>query len=108
METNSVQQEILLITNTSFSQRETFEKEALEKGENLTHAEQLAAACWNGWLDEMLPGIVDTSKAGESLYMWDILQARSFLNIELCESPQTINTQYSINPYAFLATVCYV
>ena len=107
METNSIQQEILLVLNTSFAQRKRLEKEATKNNKILTPAEQLEAACWNGWLNEMLPEIVDTSKEGKRLYPWEIMQARSFIDIELCRFPQTINIEFSINPYAFLATVCY-
>ena len=107
METNAVQQEILVLKNTSFAQRELFEKDALQNGQNLTHAEQLEAACWNGWLNQMLPEIVDTSATGKDLYLWEIMQARSFLNMVLCEYPQTVDVQFSINPYAVLTTVCY-
>ena len=58
----------------------------------LTPAKQLEDAGWHGWLNEMLPEMVDTSKEGKSLYLWEIRQARSFIDIELCGSPQTINT----------------
>jgi hypothetical protein len=107
METNAVQQEILLLKNTSFSQRLLFENDTQDNGRNLPPTEQLEAACWNGWLDAMLPEIVDTSATGKSLYLWQITQAKSSLCIELCEYPQTINNQYSINPYAIVATMCY-
>ena len=108
METNAVQQEILLIKDTSFAHRQLLIKNAsAERMQNLPPDEQLEAACWNGWLNAMLPEIVGTTNNGKSLYLWQILQARSFLNIELCESPQTIDVQHSINPYAVLATICY-
>lgn len=107
METNAVQQEVLVIKNTSFSQRQLFEKNTLGNRQELSYDEQLEAACWNGWLDAMMPEIIDTTAAGKSLYLWQILQARSFLNIELCEYPQKIDVQYSINPYAVLASACY-
>lgn len=107
METNSVQQEILLIKKTSFSQRQLFDQDILKNKQHLTHAEWLEAACWSGWLDAMLPEIVDTSATGKSLYLWQIVQAKSFLSIELCEYPQALDEQYSINPYVALATMCY-
>ncbi len=105
METNSIQQEILVVLNTSFSQRERLEKEAMKNNKILTPAEQLEEACWNGWLNEMLPEIVDISKEGKSPYLWEIMRARSFIDIELCEFPQTINPEFSINLYAFLIKV---
>ena len=107
MEKNSLQQEIILLTNSSLVRRQLFENDASEKNQNLTDTEQLAAACWNGWLDEMLPEIIDTAETGKSLYLWEIMQGRSFINLELCEFPQLIDTQFSINPHSFLATVCY-
>ena len=107
METNAIQQEILLIKNTSYCRRKLFESENLENKHHLPHDEQLEVACWNGWLNDMLPGIVNTSNAGESLYVWEIMQTKVFLTIELCESPQMLDLQYSINPYAFLVTVSY-
>ena len=69
--------------------------------------EQLEIACWNGWLQDMVPEIVHPSNTGERLYVWEIMQAKTFLSIELCEYPQTIDIQCSINPYAFLITVSY-
>src|SRR3954454_14686044 len=108
MKTNATQQEILLVKNSSFSHRELISKNPLENGQNLPFDEQLEAACWNGWLNAMLPEIVDTSSTGEELYLWQIMQAKSLLNIELCEYPRIIDVQYSINPYAFLSNVCYV
>ncbi len=107
METNSVQQEILLVKNTSFANRQLFDRDTLKSERNLPDSDWLEAACWNGWLDAMLPGIVDTSATGKNLYVWQIMQAKSFLSIELCESPHTIDVQYSINPYAVVATMCY-
>jgi hypothetical protein len=108
METNTVQQEILLIKKSSFCLRQRFEKYALEKKRNLPYEVQLETACWNGWLDTVFPEIIITSGTGERLYIWDITQAKVFLSIELCEHPQMIDIQYSINPYAFLACVCYM
>ena len=107
METNSVQQEILLLKNTSLSKRLLFENDTSENGRNLTHAEQLEIACWNGWLDAMLPEILDTTATGKGLFLWQIMQAKSFLSIELCEYPQVLDVQFSINPYAIIATMSY-
>ena len=108
METNSKQQEILLVKNTSFSRRQLKECNPENEHKNVTPTDILISACWNGMISDSLPGLIDTSEEGQPLFMWDILQARSFLDIELCEQPQTIETEYSINPYAFLATLCYV
>jgi hypothetical protein len=107
MKTNSVQQEILLIKNTSFSRRQLYERDTMENGRSLPQAEWLESACWSGWLDAMLPEMVDISTSGKSLYLWQIMQAKSSLCIELGESPKASDVQYSINPYAVIATACY-
>jgi len=108
METNTVQQEILLIKKSSFCLRQQFKKSALAKERYLFYDEQLETACRNGWLNTVLPEIILKSSIGERLYIWDITQAKVFLSIELCEHPEMIDIQYSINPYAFLASMCYV
>ena len=107
METNAVQQEILLVKKSSLCRRQLVQNDANENRQQLPYDEQLEAACWNGWLDAMLPEIINTSATGESLYMWEIMQAKSFLSIELCEHPKAIGLRSSINPYAFLTAVCY-
>ncbi len=107
MNTNSIQQEILLIANSSFSKRGLVDKDATGNNKNASQAEQLIAACWNGWLSETLPEMMDTTTDGSNLYMWDIMQARFFIDIELCERPQTIDTYFSVNPYVFLTSLCY-
>src|SRR5689334_5505318 len=105
MKTNAIQQEILLVKNSSFSHRELIDKNQLINGQNLPPDEQLEAACWNGWLNATLPEIVNTTDTGEQLYLWQIMHAKSLLNIELCEYPRMIDVQYSINPYTFLSAV---
>ena len=56
MKTNSTQQEIILLTGTTFSAREWCERES-NKENNLSDKEQLEEACWNGLLPEMLPEV---------------------------------------------------
>ena len=107
METNSVQQEILLLKNTSLSQRQLYEQDTLQNARNEPQADWLEAACWNGWLDAMLPEMVDISTTGKKLYLWQIVQAKASLCIELCEYPKALDVQYSINPYAIIAAACY-
>src|SRR4051794_5382522 len=107
METTAVQQEILLVKNSLFCRRLLFEKDAPENGRHIPYDEQLEMACWNGWLDTVLPEIINTSNSGDRLYTWEIMQAKILLNIELCNHPQPIDVQYSINPYAVVATVSY-
>ena len=108
METNAVQQEILLIKKSSFCFRQLFDRDALLNRQCFSYDEQLETACRNGWLNRALPEIIHTSGTAEKLYVREITQEKFFLSIELCEQPQMTDIQYSINPYVFLAAVCYV
>lgn len=101
MKTTTVNQEILLMTTTTFAGREWHEKNV--PGSKASPAvEQLAEACWNGLLDELLPGIIERSFSGKKLLLWQIIQCSSFLEIDLCESPVQVDYKLSINPYLFL------
>ena len=100
MKTNSTQQEILLITGTSFSSRQCYQIDENNQN-NLTEKEQLEEACWNGLLQNMLPEIYE-HPVGKKLYLWQIKEAASFIEIELGELPEEKENHLSIDPYSFL------
>ena len=58
MKNNSTQQEVLLITGSSFASRQYSERETPEGSKNLSANDKLKEACWNGLLKEMLPEIL--------------------------------------------------
>jgi hypothetical protein len=104
METNSTQQEILLITGTSFANRGWSKKDKEgEDADRLNEREQLEEACWNGMLAEMLPEICAQPEADGKLYVWKIREALSFLELDLGGFPAVKDQQYSIDPYCFMA-----
>jgi hypothetical protein len=98
---NSIQQEILLITNSSLSKRSFCEKNSAEDSSRFSNVEQLENACWNGMLEEFLPGLILTVE-GKTLFLWEIQNAKNFLHIDLCDQPNFINRELSIDPYLFL------
>jgi hypothetical protein len=104
MKTQFIQQEILLITGTKFAEREWAEKLAEDKNK-LSATEKLEDACWNGLLGEMLPEIVQKTVEGKNLFLWNIRQCRSFLEIELSESSPVIERENSIDPYLFVSQI---
>lgn len=106
MEKDFKQQEILLMTNTSFSRRQLSEKESYSNREN-TQTEQLEAACWNGLLDEMLPGIIQKSGDGKQLFLWQIKHNKTSLEMELGDYPAAIDHYFSIDPYYMLMKKSY-
>lgn len=104
METRSTQQEILLITGTKFAEREWAEK-LVEDKNKLSATEKLEDACWNGLLGEMLPELVQKTTDGKNLFLWNIRQCRSFLEIELSDASPVIERENSIDPYLFVSQI---
>ena len=102
MDTDILQQEILLLTGTTFSQRQLCENDAKDDRNHLSESEKLEEACWAGLLDELLPEIITNKK----LYIWQIGDTEFSLQIELSEYPST-EKSFSINPYYFLRTIGY-
>jgi hypothetical protein len=100
----TVQQEILLMTNSSLSKANLCEKNSREASKHFSNVERLEQACWDGMLDEFLPGLVERVE-GKTLFLWEIQNGNSFLHIDLCDRPDYINGQSSIDPYIFLRHV---
>lgn len=106
MKADKIQQEIVLVTTTTFSKREWCKIEASDKGHQ-THTEQLEEACWNGLLSEMLPEVMKQTASGKSLFLWHIRQGASFLKAELSELPPQLEESASIDAAFFLPTLVY-
>jgi hypothetical protein len=100
MKTDSTQQEVLLLTGTTFSKREWSEKLS-GKNNNLTEKEQLEEACWNGMLPEILPEIYLHMENNKKLFLWQIKEGDSFIELDLGEVPGEIDDYFSIDPYSF-------
>ena len=100
MNTNIVQQEILLLTGTTFSQRELCENNTEHGPRILSETERLEEACWAGLLDVLLPEIITNKK----LCLWQIGDSEFSLQIELSQYPST-EKEFSVNPYYFLRTI---
>ena len=97
----TIQQEILLFTDTHFSQREMCEKLETDNRSSYSAKDKLQEACWNGLLSDMLPELMDNKK----LFIWQIQEGKSFLCIDLSEQPAYNEPFFSLNPYQFLAEV---
>ncbi len=102
MKTNSTQKEILLITGTSFSSRQFCETADGLNYNHLTEKEKLEVACWNGLLPEMLPEIFEQAPFSKKLYLWEIKEGASFIDLELGERHLKLDEQFSIDPYSFM------
>ncbi len=102
MKTISTQQEILVITGTSFARRQWSEKNSAGEPSG-SELEELEKACWNGLIKELLPEIFDKSQDGEELFLWHVCEADSFIELDLSEYPGIAEKIFSINPYLFMA-----
>lgn len=98
----TLHQEILLMTGTFFSSRQCLQKNEDDNQKYVAEAEQLQEACWNGQLREMLPEICEPFTGNRTLYLWQIRQNKSSLEIILGEAPDEIEREFSIDPHSFL------
>ena len=101
MKATSTQQEILLMTGTSFANRQSQDKSDNEKSRNLSEKERLEEACWNGLLKEMLPEVFTEIDKEKELYLWQIKEASSFIELELAEFPEEKDRYLSLDPMCF-------
>ncbi len=99
-----MQLEVLLLTDTTFTSQNLCKKDESGRGDHLSEKQQLAEACLNGLLQTILPDTFLKTAMGGILYLWQIKEAVSFLELELGEVPRTIDSQFSITPHLFLST----
>ncbi len=106
MKSNSLQQEILLVSYSKISRRQLAGDNRIDLSQHLSYTERLEEACWNGLLDRLLPGTIEKPSSGKKLHLWQIRSGARFLHIELCTFPVVIEKQHSIDPYLFVLTAC--
>jgi hypothetical protein len=102
MKTNYTQQEVLLMTGTTFLSGHLCGNTDSAEQKQLTEKERLEEACWNGLLQSVLPEICSPAADGGILYLWQVREGSSFLELELCEVPAVLDKYLSIDPYFFL------
>jgi len=108
MKADKIQQEILLVTTSTFSKRQWCkQQENVASDRHQDPVDQLEEACWNGLLSEMLPEVLEKPALEGRLYLWHIRQGATVLQIELSEQPSRINESFSIYPNFFLSTLVY-
>ena len=102
MKQDTIQQEIMILTGTTFSQRPLCGSDGKLEGKNLTESEKLEKAVWDGLLDELLPEIIVDKK----VHIWQIWDTEYALQVELSKYPLG-EKHSSINPYYFLISANY-
>ena len=102
MKNKYTNQEILLMPGTSFFRRDWCEKDNNNHAKQLSQKEQLIQLCWNGVLPAILPEICETTESNKPLSLWEINETDNLLDIRLGEFNESMNDEWSINPYVFL------
>jgi hypothetical protein len=98
----STQREILLMTGTSFTSRQWSIKDESPDKNNKSEKERLEEACWFGVVKEILPELFHQSANEEKVFLWQIMEGKSFLELDMGESPFEKDRFFSIDPYSFL------
>ncbi len=101
METDILNQEILLNLNSSFCKREWCEKEASPNQQPLTQKERIKKMCWDGLLSEMLPEIA-IQVNNKPLVLWEVFETSQLLHLRLGQYEDLSEAVYSLNPYKIL------
>lgn len=101
----TLQQEILLMTGTSFSSRQCLQKVDGDDQSYRTETEQLQDVCSNGQLPQILPEICEIFSGENTLYLWEIKENKSSVEIILGQVPEQIEREYSIDPYSFVVVL---
>jgi hypothetical protein len=102
MKAISTQMEVIILTGTSFSASRFSDKNEAANKPARSEKEMLTEACWNGLLPEILPEIVEQIPAGKKMYLWEIKEADTFIELELGELQEDTDQYFSINPYSFV------
>jgi hypothetical protein len=101
MKNTSTNQEILLLSNSSYFKRDWVQLNDNKNDKKLSQKEQLILLCWNGMLKEMIPEILQTEPGRKPLTLWEINESGNMLDLRYGDFNQFIDDEWSINPYVF-------
>ena len=106
MKSQTIIQEILLFTDTSFAKRELCEWDDTGRHTLDNSADQFEKACWSGLLFDMFPDIF-ANNARKDMCIWKVNPAEQFVHVELGTVPVSPEHKTSVDPYFFLPAVVY-
>ena len=102
----TIQQEIILLTSSTFSKRQSCEIKSLNKVNYLSLSQKLEKACWDGLLNNALPEITIRPTCFTTLPVKEVRNCKSCLLIVLSELRPRIEKFFSINSSYFLSAIC--
>jgi hypothetical protein len=103
MKENFAQQEIILVTATSFSSRPFGEINERLQYEGQTPKEKMKSACRNGLLPYMLPEIFGHRSLNTKLYLWEMSGESLFIELKPGTVFEELEMAFSIDPHSFMA-----
>jgi hypothetical protein len=103
MKWQAIHQEIMLIIESSLSSRHLCKKN--NSNYKYSPVEELENACWDGLLDEELPGIMECPSSNGMSFIWEIESTKKFIHISMGTCPSYIEHETSLDPYFFLEIV---
>jgi hypothetical protein len=107
MKQTSTHHEILFFANTSLASKQltgTGKSSRSDRGPSAI--EELEKACWDGILHEMFPEILGSIYPISECFLWQVLNGRNFLYINIGASPLIAEQDASIDPYSFAMCIC--
>lgn len=107
MKQTATNQEILLVPKSRFLKKDWCETKKQPNQKKLSGKEKLIDLCWNGMLPELLPEITEVSSTQEPLTIWEINETGQLLDLRLGEYDESLNDEFSINPYVHLTLMEY-
>lgn len=102
MKNFTTNQEILLLSNSRFFQRDWCALNSNKKDKQLSQKEQLIQLCWNGMLKEIIPEILENESGEKQLTLWEINESGNMLDLRFGDIDVEMNDEWSINPYVYL------
>ena len=100
MKQTTVQNEVLVILNSSFAQRNWCKLED-ETDKALSSEQKLEEACVNGLIQDLVPEAF-TVKTKNKIFLWQVHVGVSFVQLELGELPAALEKKSSIDPNNFM------
>lgn len=105
MKKMNANQEILLLSNSKFFQRDWCELNNKSNDKKLSQKEQLIQLCWNGMLKEMLPELLPDTPGVKPLTLWEICESDHMLDLRYGDFDEEMLDESSINPYIYMQWV---
>jgi hypothetical protein len=102
MPKNSYIQEVIIVSESRFANREYCEHRPELNGKKAEKNASLKEACWNGQLKDLLPEIFLHFSPDTKLFLWQMRECKNVVTMEMAERPVELDFTTSIDPYCFM------